>query len=103
MAQFWQLADRLRARAPDLEIGCGFIEFASPSLDEAVDDLVAGGAVSIVAVPLVLLGAGHLKDDGPAALAGGGRGMRRWVSSTPGTWDFTRASSLSPRRGPDRP
>ena len=71
VAQFWQLANRLRALAPDLEIGCGFIEFASPSLNEAIDDLVAGGAESIVAVPLVLLGAGHLKDDGPVALVGG--------------------------------
>src|SRR5207249_11937141 len=34
-------------------------------------DLVAGGATAVAAVPLVLLGAGHLKDDGPAALARG--------------------------------
>jgi len=30
---------------------------------------VARGAASVVAVPLVLLGAGHLKNDGPAAIA----------------------------------
>jgi sirohydrochlorin ferrochelatase len=69
--QFWELAARLRAMAPDLDIACGFIEFASPSLDSAIDSLVADGAAEIVAVPLVLLGAGHLKDDGPAALAEG--------------------------------
>src|SRR5207237_2759263 len=46
----------------------GFIELAQPDLDTAMDDLVAGGATSVVAVPLVLLGAGHLKNDGPNAL-----------------------------------
>src|SRR4051812_11364590 len=52
-----------------MRIGCGFIELAEPDLDTAIDDLVAGGADRVVAVPLVLLGAGHLKNDGPAALA----------------------------------
>ncbi|HWR49069.1 MAG TPA: CbiX/SirB N-terminal domain-containing protein, partial [Pseudonocardiaceae bacterium] len=33
------------------------------------DELVARGATEIVSVPLVLLAAGHLKNDGPAALA----------------------------------
>ena len=54
---------------PHLPVGCGFIEFARPDLDSALDHLVARGAREVVAVPLVLLGAGHLKDDGPAALA----------------------------------
>src|SRR5262249_38285888 len=47
----------------------GFIELAAPGVDEAIDDLVARGATEIVSVPLVLLAAGHLKNDGPAALA----------------------------------
>jgi precorrin isomerase/sirohydrochlorin ferrochelatase len=54
---------------PEVPVGAGYIEFMEPGLDEAIDRLVAGGACSIVAVPLVLLGAGHLKDDGPVALA----------------------------------
>lgn len=68
VAQFWEFASILRARA-DVEVACGLIEFAKPTLDEAIDALVAGGATGIAAVPLVLLGAGHMKDDGPAALA----------------------------------
>jgi cobalt/nickel transport system ATP-binding protein len=71
VAAYWEFASVLRDRAPSLRIGCGFIELSSPDLDTAVDDLVAGGATSVVAVPLVLLGAGHLKSDGPAALARG--------------------------------
>src|SRR5256885_15505211 len=69
VADYWEFAAVLRNEAPDLRVGCGFIELAEPDLDTAIDDLVAGGATSVAAVPLVLLGAGHLKDDGPAALA----------------------------------
>jgi cobalt/nickel transport system ATP-binding protein len=74
VAAYWEFAGVLKDRAPDLRIGCGFIELAEPDLDTAVDELVAAGATSVVAVPLVLLGAGHLKLDGPAALD---RGRRR--------------------------
>ncbi len=68
VAEYWKLADVVRSQAPDLEVGCGFIELAPPDLDTAIDELVAGGATSVVASPLILLGAGHLKNDGPAAL-----------------------------------
>jgi cobalt/nickel transport system ATP-binding protein len=61
----------VRAQAPNLRVGGGFIEFAEPDLDTGIDELVADGGADagVVAVPLVLLGAGHLKNDGPAALA----------------------------------
>ncbi|MGI8775971.1 MAG: sirohydrochlorin chelatase [Acidimicrobiales bacterium] len=68
VAEYWKLADVVRSQAPDVEVGCGFIELAPPDLDTAIDDLVASGATSVVASPLILLGAGHLKNDGPAAL-----------------------------------
>jgi cobalt/nickel transport system ATP-binding protein len=71
VAAYWEFASVLRDRAGDLRVGCGFIELAEPDLDTAVDELVGAGATSVVAVPLVLLGAGHLKSDGPAALARG--------------------------------
>ena len=74
VADYWAFAEAVRAEAPGLDVGCGFIELAEPDLDTAVDRLVAGGAGAVVAVPLVLLGAGHMKNDGPAALA---RGRRR--------------------------
>jgi cobalt transport protein ATP-binding subunit len=67
--EFWALASTIRAAAGELLTGFGFIELASPSVDEAIDDLVVRGATEIVSVPLVLLAAGHLKNDGPAALA----------------------------------
>ncbi|MEN3314326.1 MAG: sirohydrochlorin cobaltochelatase [Acidimicrobiaceae bacterium] len=68
VAEYWKLAEVIRSQAPGIEVGCGFIELAPPDLDTAIDDLVAAGATSVVASPLILLGAGHLKNDGPAAL-----------------------------------
>jgi sirohydrochlorin ferrochelatase len=72
--EYWQFADVLRSAANGLELGCGFIELAEPDLDTAIDALVGRGVSSVGAVPLVLLGAGHMKNDGPSALE---RGRRR--------------------------
>ncbi len=69
VAEFWELARTIRAIAGELLTGFGFIELAAPTVDEAIDELVALGATEIISVPLVLLAAGHLKNDGPAALA----------------------------------
>lgn len=54
---------------PAVAVAAGFIEFVEPTLDQAIDRLVEAGATRVVAVPLLLLGAGHLKDDGPSAMA----------------------------------
>jgi cobalt/nickel transport system ATP-binding protein len=68
VAEYWDFAAAVRAEDPTLHVGCGFIELARPDLDTAVDALIEGGATSVVATPLVLLGAGHMKSDGPDAL-----------------------------------
>ncbi len=73
VAEYWRFVD-LVARTTDVPVGGGFIELAEPDLDTAIDKLVADGATHVVGVPLVLLGAGHMKLDGPAALD---RGRRR--------------------------
>jgi sirohydrochlorin ferrochelatase len=67
VAEYWRFVD-LVTRATDIPVGGGFIELSEPDLDTAIDKLVADGAEHVVAVPLVLLGAGHMKLDGPAAL-----------------------------------
>jgi cobalt/nickel transport system ATP-binding protein len=71
VAEFRRFLTVVQAAAPTVPVGGGFIEFAEPDLDTAIDELVVagGGRHGVVAVPLVLLGAGHMKDDGPAALA----------------------------------
>ena len=67
--EFASLLELVRVAVPDRLVGGGFLELAEPPIDLAVDDLVTQGATDVVAVPYVLFGAGHLKDDGPAVLA----------------------------------
>lgn len=74
-----RLAGRVRAVAGGVTVGMGFIELAPPPIPAAVDELVVAGCTSVVAVPLVLLGAGHAKTDVPASLARA-RGDQRHVT-----------------------
>jgi energy-coupling factor transporter ATP-binding protein EcfA2/sirohydrochlorin ferrochelatase len=67
--EFWQLAEHVREAAAELPVGFGFIELTEPLVDAGIDELVARGSTDVVSIPLVLLAAGHLKNDGPAALA----------------------------------
>jgi sirohydrochlorin cobaltochelatase len=46
----------------------GFIELSKPPISECVDRLAGEGARQVAAVPLMLLAAGHAKDDIPATL-----------------------------------
>lgn len=69
VAEFFAFADRVRALAPSLAVGCGFIELSPPPVSVAAADLVAAHANDIVVVPLMLLAAGHTKNDIPALLA----------------------------------
>jgi sirohydrochlorin cobaltochelatase len=62
------LAGRVRALAPGLEVTSGFIELSPPPVTRAAADLVAAGARDVVVVPLMLLAAGHAKNDIPALL-----------------------------------
>ncbi|MEW6582344.1 MAG: sirohydrochlorin chelatase [Actinomycetota bacterium] len=67
--EFLGFVARVRERAPHLAVGGGFIELARPPIGEEVARLVEEGARRLVAVPLMLLLAGHAKDDIPATLA----------------------------------
>ena len=75
LSQLRQFAEQVSAQRRDIPVGLGIIEHAEPDLDDGIDmllgsdPLIASGSRQLVAVPLVLLGAGHLKDDGPQALA----------------------------------
>jgi cobalt/nickel transport system ATP-binding protein len=70
LAELHELVGLVRDAAGEIPVEAGFIELAEPLVDEAVDRLVARAAPrTVVSVPLVLLAAGHLKNDGPATLA----------------------------------
>ena len=58
-----------RADASADAVAGGFIELSPPPLRDAVAQLVSQGRRDVVAVPLILLAAGHAKGDIPAALA----------------------------------
>lgn len=72
--EFADLVELVQGRLDGPRVAGGFLELAEPLVDDALGELVAGGAGDVVAVPYVLFGAGHLKDDGPAVL---GRARRR--------------------------
>ncbi|MEZ5626238.1 MAG: CbiX/SirB N-terminal domain-containing protein [Rhodocyclaceae bacterium] len=60
-----RVAARIAARAPDTPVRVAFMEFMRPTLDEAVDALVAEGADQVTVVPVFLAQGGHLKRDVP--------------------------------------
>ncbi len=66
--EFHELLALVRGRNPHLPIEGGFIELSRPPISECVERLAEGGARSVAAVPLMLLAAGHAKDDIPATL-----------------------------------
>lgn len=63
--QFEEVVAVLRARHPERRIGHGFLELASPGLEEMVARLYADGVRDILAVPVFLFAAGHLKREFP--------------------------------------
>ena len=64
--EFWALAEGWRALRPDRLQAEGFLEFASPTIGQAIDDVVAQGASRVVVVPAMLMAAGHVKNDVPS-------------------------------------
>lgn len=63
--EFEQLAKRIRERAGPRRVNYGFLEFARPTIDEAVRSTIEAGEQRIAIVPLILLTATHAKNDMP--------------------------------------
>src|SRR5215210_3729144 len=68
VSEFHELLTLVRERNPLLPVEGGFIELSRPPISECVDRLAEAGALQVAAVPLMLLAAGHAKDDIPATL-----------------------------------
>lgn len=68
VAEFTAFVELVAKIAP-FDVAGGFLELSSPPMTEAVAELYDRGHRRLVAVPLVLVGAGHAKGDVPAALA----------------------------------
>jgi sirohydrochlorin cobaltochelatase len=88
--EFHELLALMRGRNPHLPIEGGFIELSRPPISECVDRLAQGGAQSVAAVPLMLLAAGHAKDDIPATL------VREKMSRPEMSFQYGRALGIRP-------
>jgi sirohydrochlorin cobaltochelatase len=66
--EFHELIGLVRERNPGLPVEGGFIELSRPPISDCVNRLAEEGARNVAAVPLMLLAAGHAKDDIPATL-----------------------------------
>lgn len=62
---FDRIAEGVRARRPDAEVVVAFMEYAAPSLSDAVAALAARGAKHVRIAPLFLGLGGHLRHDLP--------------------------------------
>jgi len=72
---FESIRDRLRAAGMQVELA--FLEFMSPSLDEAAARLAGKGIDTVVIVPLFLAQGAHLKRELPAMVERIGSATRR--------------------------
>ena len=66
--EFEALIELIRARAPQHVVSHGYLEFVSPTIDQAVATNLAAGARQVVLVPGMLLAASHAKNDLPSEL-----------------------------------
>lgn len=66
--EFKGLADGIAARYPEHPVRYGFLEFATPIIDQGLDGLREAGARRVLAVPGMLFAAGHAKNDIPSVL-----------------------------------
>ncbi len=65
------LAERVAGHLPEVTVDLGFLEMSEPSAGVVLDRLVAEGCRRVVVLPLMLLGAGHAKNDVAAVVLEG--------------------------------
>jgi len=65
---FEDVAGRVCAAAPDLQVELAFLEFMAPTLSDAGHALAAAGCTEVDVVPLFLGAGGHVRRDLPDLL-----------------------------------
>jgi sirohydrochlorin cobaltochelatase len=70
-SEFRAFAEAWNRLRPDRLQAAGFLEFARPTIGEALETLVERGAKTITVVPAMLMAAGHVKNDVPSEIAEG--------------------------------
>ena len=66
--EFLSVAEHLRERFPERQCATGFLEFARPTISEGLGELLDGGARRVIAIPGMLMAAGHAKNDIPSEI-----------------------------------
>lgn len=62
---FHRIRAAIQAKQSDALVELAFLELMAPTLDEAIDSLVARGAGEISIVPIFMAAGGHIKQDLP--------------------------------------
>jgi len=65
---FAAIRERVRAARPEYPIEIAYLEIMSPTLEEAIDAVIAEGASAVIVFPLFMAQGGHLKKDLPRIL-----------------------------------
>ena len=65
---FAAIRERVRAARPEYPIEIAYLEIMSPTLEEAIDAVIAEGALAVTVFPLFMAQGGHLKKDLPRIL-----------------------------------
>ena len=66
--EFQELTKLIQQRYPNMIVEYGFLEFAKPSLTDALDKLRNHSIKKVIAIPAMLFAAGHVKNDIPSLL-----------------------------------
>ncbi len=66
--EFQELTKLIQKRYSDIIVEYGFLEFAKPSLVDALDKLRDHSIKKVIAIPAMLFAAGHVKNDIPSLL-----------------------------------
>jgi sirohydrochlorin cobaltochelatase len=62
---FEEMVGKIRQRHTDRLVDHGFLEFAHPTFDVAVERMYRQGVRDLIAVPAILFPGGHVKNDMP--------------------------------------
>ena len=65
---FETVAERLRAARPGTPLALAYLEFMSPGIEEAAEQLAAAGCTRVHVLPLLLGTGGHVRRDIPPLL-----------------------------------
>ena len=68
ITEFQELTNHIQTKYPSMLVEFGFLEFAKPSITDALDKLRKSSIKKVIAIPAMLFAAGHVKNDIPSLL-----------------------------------